>query len=134
MTTTLSMLETHPRRADVDRTRLAAAIDALNACAETCTACADACLSEDMVAELTRCVALNLNCADICLATARMLSRNAGEDAAISRSMLEACATACRACAEECAKHAKHHQHCRVCAEACRSCERVCRDLAAAMA
>jgi uncharacterized membrane protein len=133
MTTTLSMLETHPRRANVDRTRLAAVIDALNACAETCTACADACLSEESVAELARCIALNLNCADICLATARMLSRHAGEDGAISRSMLEACATVCRACAEECAKHAERQQHCRVCAEACRSCERACRDLVVAL-
>lgn len=133
MTTTLSMLETHPRRADVDRTRLAAAIDTLNACAETCTACADACLGDDQVAELTRCIALNLNCADICLATARMLSRHTGEDGAISRSMLAACATACRACAEECARHVERQQHCRVSAEACYSCERVCRDLMVAL-
>jgi uncharacterized membrane protein len=86
-----------------------------------------------MVAELTRCIALNLNCADICLATARTLSRHAGQDGAVSQSMLEACANACRACADECARHAEQHQHCRVCAEACRSCERVCRDLLAAL-
>jgi hypothetical protein len=33
---------------------------------------------------------------------------------------------ACRACAEECDKHAQMHEHCLVCAEACRKCEEEC--------
>jgi hypothetical protein len=43
--------------------------------------------------------------------------------------MLEACAEACRICAEECERHAGDHEHCRVCAEACRRCEQACEDL-----
>jgi len=35
---------------------------------------------------------------------------------------------ACRRCAEECAKHAERHDHCRICAEACRDCEAACRE------
>jgi hypothetical protein len=38
---------------------------------------------------------------------------------------------ACLACAEECDRHAAHHQHCRLCAEACRRCKKACDDLLA---
>ncbi|WP_326564472.1 four-helix bundle copper-binding protein [Micromonospora peucetia] len=131
--TTKSMLDTYLESINLDRARLAAVIDALNACAQACTACADACLSEDMVAELTKCVRTNLDCADICTTTARVLSRHTGYDANISRSLLEACAAACKACGDECAGHAGMHEHCRVCADACRACERACRDLLATM-
>lgn len=128
-TTTMPMLETHPRPANLDRTRLAATIDTLIMCSEACTACADACLSEDMVGSLTTCIRLNLDCADICATTARVLSRQTGFDATIARMQLEACAAVCMACAAECAMHAGMHEHCRVCAEACSRCERACREL-----
>jgi hypothetical protein len=36
-------------------------------------------------------------------------------------------------CAEECERHAEHHDHCRVCAEACRRCEEACSALLDAM-
>jgi hypothetical protein len=64
-------------------------------CAQTCTACADACLSEDMVAELTKCIRTDLDCADICSATGAVLSRHTGYDANITKAMLEACRVAC---------------------------------------
>jgi hypothetical protein len=133
VTTTMSMLETYPKSINLDRAKLAAALDALIACGEACTACADACLSEDRVADLTKCIRTNLDCADICAATARVLSRHTGYDANVSRSLLEACATACKACGDECASHADMHEHCRICADACRTCERACRDLLATM-
>jgi hypothetical protein len=129
----MPMLETYPKPINMDRSSLATAIDTLIACSQACTACADACLSEDMVAELTRCIRTNLDCADICATTARVLSRHTGYDANISRSLLEACATACKSCGDECARHADMHEHCRICAEACRACERACRDLLATM-
>ena len=34
-------------------------------CAQTCTACANACLGEPDVADLVRCIRLNLHCADL---------------------------------------------------------------------
>ena len=132
-TTTASMLDTYPQYINLDRQQLAAAIDTLNACSQTCTACADACLSESMVAELTKCIRTNLDCADICATTARVLSRHTGYDATISRSLLETCAAACRACSGECEAHAAMHEHCRICADACRACEQACNDLLAAM-
>jgi hypothetical protein len=133
MTTTQAMLDAYPKSMNLDRSKLAAAIDALLACGQTCTACADACLSEDMVGDLTKCIRTDLDCADVCGATARVLSRHTGYDANVSRSLLEACATACKSCGDECAQHADVHEHCRICADACRACERACRDLLASM-
>lgn len=133
-TTTRQMLEAYPQSINLDRAKLAATIDALVTCSEACTACADACLSESMVAELTKCIRTNMDCADICDTTSRVLSRHTGYDANLSRAMLEACATACKACGDECGSHADMHEHCRICADACRACERACRDLLATMA
>lgn len=131
MTSTMRMLETYPKSINLDRAKLAAVIDTINDCAQACTACADACLSEDRVAELTKCVRVNLDCADVCVATSRVLSRHTGYDANLTRSLLEACAMACKSCGDECARHAEEHEHCRVCAEVCRACERACRELLA---
>ncbi|MEV1329849.1 four-helix bundle copper-binding protein [Micromonospora costi] len=128
---TKSMLDAYPKSINLDRAKLAAVIDTLNACAQACTACADACLSEDMVAELAKCARSDLDCADVCTTTSRVLSRHTGYDANVTRSLLEACATTCRSCGDECARHAERHEHCRICAEACRECERACRDLLA---
>ncbi|MEQ7739658.1 four-helix bundle copper-binding protein [Escherichia coli] len=48
--------------------------------------------------------------------------------------MLEACRTACGACAEECERHAAMHDHCQICAEACRRCEQACDALLSSIA
>ena len=125
-----AMLEAYPKDlGNIDQQKLADCIHACFACGETCTACADACLSEDMVAELTKCIRTNLDCADICTTTGAVLSRHTGYDANITRAILEACRLACASCATECEAHADMHEHCRICAEACRRCEQACADL-----
>ena len=130
MTVAGQMLETYPKDlGGVDRGKLQECIDACLECAQACTACADACLSEDMVAELTTCIRTNLDCADLCDATGRVLSRRTGYDANLTRVVLEACAAACQACGDECGRHAEMHEHCRICAEACHRCEAACREL-----
>nr|MDQ3342689.1 four-helix bundle copper-binding protein [Actinomycetota bacterium] len=98
-------------------------------CAQACSACADACLGEDMVAELRKCIRLDLDCADVCAATGRVLSRQTAYDPTITTAVLTACAAACKACGDECASHAEMHDHCQVCAEACRRCEQACNAL-----
>lgn len=133
MTATMPMMETYPADINLDRSILARTVDALINCSEACTACADACLSEEMVADLTKCIRTNLDCADICGTTSRVLSRHTGYDASISRALLQACIACCRSCADQCGEHAQMHEHCRICAEACRACERACRDLLTAM-
>jgi hypothetical protein len=128
------MLETYPADlGGVDRDALARCIQECSTCAQTCTACADACLRTQMVAELTKCIRSKLDCADICDTAGRVLSRHTGYDANLTRSVLETCAAACKACGDECERHAGRHEHCRVCAEACRRCEQACRDLIAAL-
>jgi hypothetical protein len=120
------MIATHPDVRGNVNDALIAAIDAAYACAQTCASCADACLAEEMVAELRQCIRLNLDCADVCGSTATLSNRRTGSNEDVIRKMLEACVTACRLCAAECEKHAAKHEHCRICAEACRRCEKAC--------
>src|SRR5690625_2557236 len=127
------MLNAYPAEINLDRDLLARVVDTLVACSQACTACADACLSEDMVAELRKCIRTHLDCADICDTPARVLYGPTGYDANLTRALLQACVQACRSCGDECAAHAGHHEHCRVCAEACRACEQACTELLAAI-
>lgn len=133
MSTTAAMINSHPNRdTRLDPQKLAAAIDATTACAQTCTACAQACLAEDSVAELRDCIRTDLVCADICTATASVLTRHigAGNDSLdVLKVQLSACIIACGTCAQDCESHAEHHEHCRICAQACRECEKACSDL-----
>ncbi len=129
MTQATAMLDTYPSDLGrVDKQALATCIEACFECAQTCTACADACLSEQMVTELTRCIRVDLDCADICDTTGRVLSRHTGYDANITRTILQACAQACKSCGDECEKHTEMG-HCAVCTQACRRCELACRQL-----
>ena len=127
------MLESHPWPGNVDRDELSRCIAACYECGQTCTSCADACLSEESVADLRKCIRLDLDCAAICLATGEVLTRQTEYDAPTSKAQLQACREACRTCAEECEGHADHHEHCRICAEACRRCEQACESLLSAM-
>ncbi|WP_333893285.1 four-helix bundle copper-binding protein [Mycolicibacterium gadium] len=134
MSTAAEMLETYPQDlGGIDPAVLTACIDACFECAQACTACADACLSEQSVQELTTCIRTNLDCADLCETTGRVLSRHTGYDANLTRSVLQACATACQSCGDGCARHAEHHDHCRICAEVCRRCGQACEQLLASL-
>lgn len=129
-----TMLDTYPASlGQADKQMLARCIEACYECAQTCTACADACLSESMVGDLVKCIRSNLDCADICEATGRVLSRHTGYDANLTRAQLEACLQACTSCADECELHAEQHEHCAVCAQDCRTCEQACRELIASL-
>ena len=125
------MLASSPARIpDIDVGLLADAALAAFDCAQTCTACANACLGEAQVQDLVRCIRLNLHCADLCDTTGRLISRQENPD--LARAILQACMLACRLCAEECEQHVGM-EHCRVCAEACRTCEESCQRLLAAL-
>jgi len=127
------MLETYPGAADVSADVVTAAVNALTDCAQACAADVDADLSEHNVTEMVRCIRLCLDCADICTATIGVTTRQAEYDANVAKPLLQACVAICRACGDECERHAPHHDHCRICAEACRRCEQACRDLMAAI-
>jgi hypothetical protein len=95
-------------------------------CGASCTACADASLSESHALELRGVIRVALDCADVCSSTARIAIRQTSPDVRLIRAAVEACATFCAACAEECARHAAHHEHCRTRAEVCRRCKAAC--------
>jgi len=123
------MIKTHPAGPRQQANELATCVEACFECEQSCSACADACLHEKMVSELVHCIRTNLDCADVCAATGRALSRASKPDAELIRTLLEACATACRVCGNECRSHASKHEHCRICAAACDACERACRQI-----
>jgi hypothetical protein len=127
------MLSTHPRVSGQTSDALIRCIEECYSCAQICTSCADACLAEDNVKSLTQCIRLDLDCADVCNITGRIATRRTGSDEEMIRRMLDACAAACRLCAEECGKHAKMHEHCRICAEACRRCMSACEQAGQSM-
>ena len=127
------LLDTYPTSAPVDTGLLAATIDALSDCAQACTTDVDADLGEQNVAEMVLCIRLCLECTDICTATVGVISRPAAYDASVTGPLLEACVASCRSCGDECERHARMHEHCRVCAEACRRCEQACREMLAVL-
>ena len=131
--TVQDVMKTHPQPTSVDQTVLLRCIEACRDCAASCTSCADADLAEPDVREMVRCIRICLDCADICETTARIAIRQTAPDLRVLRAIVEACATACQACGDECDRHAAHHEHCRICADVCRRCERACGDLVAAL-
>ena len=134
MTRTQQMVQTNPSQAPVDESTLVECIEACFDCTQACTTCADACIGEGDMQMLARCVRLDLDCADICEATGRILSRQTATEAQMLHAILQACAEACRLCAEKCENHAEHGmEHCRVCAEACRRCEQACNSVLSAI-
>ncbi len=100
-------------------------IAALNSCATLCNHCATACLEEDNVQMLVKCIKLDLDCADVCTVVAALLARGSEH----GKHLLKECAEICKACADECEKHAHHHEHCKRCAEACRACADACTSM-----
>ena len=124
---TAAMLDTHPANPTVDRETLARAIDACLTCSQTCTACADACLAEPDASSMQLCIRDDLDCADVCATTSRVLTRQTAWDAPLKRAVLEACIQACSTCAASCGEHRDHHEHCRICADACEAWEQACR-------
>lgn len=129
MTDTKDMIETVPGGVPLGAEPVAAAIDACLRCVQSCTTCANADLVEDDVAEMRTCIARCLNCADVCQATARLLSRPADSEPAVVQLLLQACVRTCASCADECARHAQHHRHCAICESVCRACVEACTAL-----
>lgn len=125
---TEQMIAAHPQARGNVNGALLRCIDACHDCAQACTSCADACLGEKSIAELAQCIRLTLDCADICTVAATIASRRTGTNESVVKQALDLCAEACRSCAQECAKHATMHEHCRICADACGRCEQACRE------
>src|SRR5690625_3936143 len=96
-------------------------IQSLGSCINHCNYCADACLDEDNLDHMVRCIRLNRICAEACAAASQILAIHHAE----VKNLIEYCIKTCDQCAEECSKH--DHDHCQACATACRECAKVCR-------
>jgi len=101
-------------------------IDACLECSKVCDMCVAACLSEKDIDILRRCIRTTIDCAEICMAAARMMARDSENQA----EMCLVSAEICKKCEQECRKHAGMLDHCAVCADACARCAEVCRALA----
>jgi hypothetical protein len=124
------MLRHHPHADEQKVVLYPEAVGALATCTSTCTASADACLGEPGHAEhLRRCIRCNLDCADGCVATTRLLTRQTETPNEIVHAQLHACVVASQACAEECEHHREPLDYCRICAEACRHRQERCNSL-----
>jgi hypothetical protein len=115
--------------AELDTPSLLAVLVKCLECQTVCSMCADACTAAaaNEGAPLRQCIRLNQDCADLCVAVARWLSRGGKPDTTALRDLLEACVNICSSCAAECHKHAEAHPHCGICAAACERCARACR-------
>lgn len=109
----------------MSREQFRACIEACYACAAACDRCAAACLKEDEVKMMARCIAMDVDCAEICRTAAAFMAR----DGEWARQVCGLCAQVCKACAEECARH--QAQHCQDCAQACARCAEECGKMAA---
>ena len=104
---------------------LASALDALTACEQASTVCATA---MDELGGMAFEVHRALDCADVCAATRRVLSRVAHQDPRVVAAVIESAVVACESSAADCDAQADHHEHCRrhsaaahVCAQALRA-------------
>lgn len=102
----------------------ASCIAACNDCADACDRCAAACLQEDDVRMMARCIALDMDCAQICRLAASYMSRGSE----MAHRLCTVCAEICDACGNECARHTGM-EHCQRCAAACHRCAEECRTM-----
>ncbi|MDP0499910.1 MAG: four-helix bundle copper-binding protein [Verrucomicrobiota bacterium JB022] len=129
----IEILPTHPHPTPFGSTDAwQQLIKATGDCAATCQGCADACLAEEKLDMLRRCIQTDIACAKICETTLSLLLTQTARDDSLVRAQVETCEKACGMCAKECEQHAQMHAHCRICAEACRACEKACRAALAA--
>ena len=99
------------------------------ACIKACAHCANICLhcaSEDQKEphHMGTCTQINLECAAICDAAAKLMSLGSK----YSKDICRICAEICRKCADECMRH--DNEHCKECARACTQCAEECERMA----
>ena len=99
-------------------------------CTDVCLECliaCERCITDCIAADNKTCIILCRDCADICALCARFEARGSQ----FAHDLHTLCAKICRACSLECAKHAAHHESCKICAETCKKCAEICEELSA---
>ncbi len=120
-----SAAESAPAAAGADA--LAAVVAAAEHCLQTGRTCERHCW--DMLGkgntELKECGDTVRNMLAVCEAMAKAGGLRSASDANLKR-LAAACAGFCRACEEQCRKHAAHHAICKDCLESCVACAKAC--------
>lgn len=122
-------LQAHPENAATDIHLLGTAIEHLYDASQSCTVCSDACLAEDDHDRLLGVVRLGQDCADVCLATGRMLSRQHKPNWELLRGALELAARTLDAAGSEANRHAPAYESCRRMMEDCNAAQGACNEL-----
>jgi hypothetical protein len=89
-----------------------------------CDHCATACLKEQDVKMMSKCIELDMYCAEICRLAAHYMAKGSE----YSKDICQLCARICDDCAAECGKH--QNEHCQRCSMACKKCADECRKMA----
>ena len=100
-----------------------ACIEACNACVVVCNHCAASCLQENDVKMMAPCIALDMDCAQMCALAAAAMARGSQH----AKAICALCTDICQSCGDECAKHAM--AHCQECAKTCLQCAKECRQM-----
>jgi hypothetical protein len=118
------MINAHPVAvSEPKKNELIAAIEACVDCSQACASCSDACLGEENVLLLRGTIRTTADSADLCAATAKILSRLNHPKWDVLRGVVSACITQVQVCGAECNEHSRMHAHCALCAESCRKAE-----------
>jgi hypothetical protein len=127
MTGPREMLDTITMEPGFDIEELVTVLQALTDLERDSTACAMAMVAENDAGNMVTATRAALDCADIAVATQRVLSRGFATNVGVARAILEAAITAADHCVEECGHHAAHHAHCRVHVESAKQAAARCR-------
>ena len=82
-------------------------------------------MKEFDVQAMAKCIARDMDCAQICTVAAAMMARGSGH----VQEICKVCALICQSCGDECAQH--DMEHCQACAKDCHRCAEECRKIAA---
>ncbi len=89
-------------------------------CATSCKRCAASTVEKPGITSMDYCVKIIRDCAELCFATAKLLTRNSE----LGHELLPLCHKICLQSAEECRK--QEHAHCKECEEECTQCAEEC--------
>jgi len=133
MTATRKVLDSLDLKSSVDLDKLATAVEALLEVERTTTACAGAMIGEDDSSAMVDAIRADLDTVDVVHAARSILTRFVGANVDVVRAELNAAIAACERSNAECARHAEHHGHCRLCASATSAGITASRDLLGAL-
>lgn len=108
-----------PLAADPVHAGMAEAARACVAAELACAAWLSAALRRSNLDKWRGCIALTLDCLDVCAATGKILTRGLDSDPAVLAALLDACASACATCGAECHRLGTGYPLCLTCGDVC---------------